>query len=564
MYLALLETAGNQRYIFATNKLRENVGASELTYRAGTQWVLESVDTVLKRNGHTPLALWDTEAQVFRDRLRQHGHRCAEIRQPVEVVVVTSGKAILLIQAEKIAQDIIREVTAHALREAPGLDLCGCYIEWKDSTPIGDALRMVHHRYEVAHSGLPGPVMRFMRLPFFAECATSGLPANTLQHIEGQDNPPRRVSATVSSKRDVVKPARTRLDRVLRRVYPDFTFADNIDNLTGDWHAIIHADGNGLGQLFLKFDEYINQNALELNREYLSTYREFSIALEECTEAAFMHALHVIPEEAYRQETTVPLVPLVLGGDDLTVICDGKYALNFARAFLQAFERFTGEHTVIRAIAAQVSSEDTPYLSSCAGVAIIKPNFPFFTAYDLAEDLLHSAKIVKNEIVVPCSALDFHVLHDSSVVTLSSIRAHLQLQDASASSSLYTRPYIISDLPPDDLERIWVERRTWGLLVDRAKKLRHEEDGRRQLPTSQMHMLRAGLFDGRLESDALYAAMAHRYEKQGIRAFEGDAGSLFHREPVPGDVQKVEYATGLLDAMDAADFLTHTAEGRPL
>ncbi|MDQ3135469.1 MAG: hypothetical protein M3Q76_11835, partial [Acidobacteriota bacterium] len=35
----------------------------------------------------------------------------------------------------------------------------------------------------------------------------------------------------------------------------------------------------------------------------------------------------------------LPVVPLVLGGDDLTVICDGRYAIQFTRDFLLQFER---------------------------------------------------------------------------------------------------------------------------------------------------------------------------------------------------------------------------------
>ena len=39
MYLINLETSGNQAYIFASNKLRNITGASELLYRVGTKYV---------------------------------------------------------------------------------------------------------------------------------------------------------------------------------------------------------------------------------------------------------------------------------------------------------------------------------------------------------------------------------------------------------------------------------------------------------------------------------------------------------------------------------------------
>jgi hypothetical protein len=42
-FMVLVETAGNQKTIFQTNRLSENVGASELIYRVGTEYVLRAV-----------------------------------------------------------------------------------------------------------------------------------------------------------------------------------------------------------------------------------------------------------------------------------------------------------------------------------------------------------------------------------------------------------------------------------------------------------------------------------------------------------------------------------------
>ena len=39
--LTVLDTAGIQSYIFNSNELRENIGASHLVYQATTYWVLK-------------------------------------------------------------------------------------------------------------------------------------------------------------------------------------------------------------------------------------------------------------------------------------------------------------------------------------------------------------------------------------------------------------------------------------------------------------------------------------------------------------------------------------------
>lgn len=224
MYLTLLETSGNQNYIFSTNKLKENFGASELTYLAGTRWVLEAV---AEAGGP---ALWsDDPARLRRNLLDSSLNRAIESSESVavEVIVATSGKALLLTQTPQTAKALVRETTARALREAPGLDLFGVsrQFDW-DRDLLGEVNRCVHRAFEAERASHPGPMLRSLRLPVIDECATSGLPAN-IRVLNPQDRF-EPISRSSHAKAGAGPGAFKRIERLLRNAPEGSRLPDNL------------------------------------------------------------------------------------------------------------------------------------------------------------------------------------------------------------------------------------------------------------------------------------------------------------------------------------------------
>ncbi len=581
MYLVLLETSGNQNYIFSTNKLKENIGASELTYRAGTNWVLRAVRAIAsKTNWWNPN---DTTEKTRGKLLDINGLNLPLESNPkarVEILVATSGKALLLVRDREDGKRIIRWVTKKLLQFAPGVDICGVIsdnFDW-ETKKLGDVVRQVHEQFETVRARCPSQQLRFLRLPVVDECATSGLPAARVD-TKVPDGKPKPRSAVSISKRIASSKGVDRIVSLLQRQRPDLNIARSLAALdpefddTGnkvssvDWLAVVHADGNGLGEIFLNFDQHIQQISQEgedRNRLYANRLREFSIALDICTEKAFLSAIDKCIEP---NQTFVPIAPLVLGGDDLTVLCDAKYALPFTVAFLQAFEEETSNVQLLSTESKEVSTSVIPQiaekalgvgcLSICAGIAIIKPHFPFSVAYELAEQLLKSAKTVKKKVThptnpdkpYPCSALDFHVLYDSSGTDLDIIRAKQQVD--SGKTLLYNSPYVVTPIAALQGQNgsDWVEIHRWDKLCTKAQALMPNHDDDRQLPNSQIHALRSHLYLGKDAADGFYKLIQGRYDN--LRVIEGNAGSLFQQ-----DLQSPEvHTTSLLDAMNVMSFL---------
>lgn len=120
-------------------------------------------------------------------------------------------------------------------------------------------------------------------------------------------------------------------------------------------------------------------------------------------------------------DSTVPVVPILVGGDDITVYAAGDYAIPFAEAYICHYEELTDADPYLRQLAAVVNEKGSNTgpgpLTASAGVAIVGRNFPFHIAYDLAEKLVsRGKKLGKKKGEVQCSTLDFHILRDTTVL----------------------------------------------------------------------------------------------------------------------------------------------------
>ena len=169
---------------------------------------------------------------------------------------------------------------------------------------------------------------------------------------------------------------------------------ESLDQVTqGDYLALVHADGNGIGK---RYQEW---------RKKHPSYDKTDLAQEAHGER-FYHSMRV----AVRKGLTTALnevfwdAPknyqlLMLGGDDLLLVCSARHALPFVCAYAKALNNLP-------------LCDDQP-LSIGAGVVIAKGTFPFHRLHATAEALADSAKQRYRAAPNMGSVVDWHVTSSS-------------------------------------------------------------------------------------------------------------------------------------------------------
>ena len=409
-YLYGASIQGIQDFIFKTNKLAEIVGASELVEQICTQKFLE----VSKLN-----------------------------EDNVAILQIAAGNVKCEFTDEAKLASVVRNFPFEVQKMAPGITISQAVVEIEGD----DYLQNLEEKLKVQRNKISKPLeIGFMGLE--RERRTGEVAYKTRKKQKGQIEV---ISESTAKKREVVQTEKERgkeasKENLFKKLSDldvrNEEIAFNIEDITASgknsWIAVIHADGNGLGQI-------LQQNGKEISAN--NKNKAFSRAIEEATKKAVQRVFKELIEDTKSkwnkdEKYRYPIRPVVLGGDDLTVIIRADLALDFTNKFLRYFEEISKTEFASLKIAGIEG------LSACAGIAFVKNSYPLHYALDLAEELCKDAKKkVKDGLKpkeVPLSSLAFYKVQESFISDLNELKKRtLTTKEA---WNFYAGPYLLKDV----------------------------------------------------------------------------------------------------------------------
>lgn len=492
----LLESGSNQEFIFRSPRRRYSVGASGL--------------------------LLDVPGWV--------DAACAG-SEDVRRVLTTSSKALLLARTPEAGREVVREATRRAMSEAPGLDFWGVVEQEVPRADDGEPRVLMqrvaglHQLHAQVRYERPTPHLRARLLPFSATCALTGVAASRIEHTaDGRGKVPVSEQAYAALERAKTSHAD------LSQAWPGHALTDLKDEIdTEGYVAIIHADGNKVGQLITGL----------ANHGDVGLYRRVSQALVAATAEALTNA---ITATAGDQPKRPWILPLIVGGDDITVIVDAQFALAFAANYLTEFEKATANDPDLAGLAGKVMGRR--HLTASAGLVACKASTPFSLVYDLVEAATRAAKAAQDDAPAR-SLLAFIKTTDS--VPEASAGGQTTLMPGPDGSRMLVGRRIGAMVAPSGAgvpDTVWAAAHSAQTFVDAVRTLGGKDS---PLSGSRVQALRQELARGELTRSTL-----HRVQADGVAARAFLDAHLLVRD---SDDQAAPGFTRVLDLYEALTLL---------
>jgi hypothetical protein len=373
IFAVLIEAVSIQQYIFSSNKLKENIGASyiieKLLYNENGL-----MDSILRENEFFGK---DFKINSWKEEKEN------EINPEGEIGFIGGGNTLIFFNKQVIANKFIKRFSKDCLLKFPSLRIA---FGIKDNFNISD----YKNEYQKLLLDLKErkakyiPIVSIPKHGITADCPWSN---DTAEVFEEKSK--TYISHSSKSKIHAAKEAQANQEKTYKSLNGKYALTDEVDNLgqnkEASYIAVVHIDGNGMGKIFSSINNisglrekskavsFKANNAMELLISHIIDIKEQKL----------LDVLNFKFDD--KNKTILPIRPILVGGDDVTFICEGKLGVYLAEKFIGCFYDETERSK-------NKESTDKLMDGACAGVAIVKSHFPFYKAVKLAEDLCSEAK----------------------------------------------------------------------------------------------------------------------------------------------------------------------------
>lgn len=417
----LFDVQSIQKYIFANNKLKANVGASYIVDRLFEDVLCK--DVILKLESGADITSWKTR----RDSI-------TSLPTDVYVAYIGGGKALILIDNNHVnmIEDIIKIFTKQVLVQYPGLKVgvtTGPITLEKNQFSIDE--RQLFKQLKDNQYTL-NPILHPANTGLTTICDYSGDTADAVVNFGDGE---RFVATSFIAKYNAFEAANARLKKDLFGTEDiEWVFPSKLNELgqnkstekskTGiNDIAIVHIDGNNMGARFISCNGLEERSALS-EKVATKTLESFKSLIQWIIDK---YDILTKPKNLELTDKMLPIRPIIVGGDDITFVCNARIAVQAAHFLMQ--ELLSDNHGMS--------------ISSCAGIAVIPTSYPFFRGYQMAEQLCDSAKSKmraynKDNGVNESCWLDFTFLHGETAPTLEQFFAN---EYSSLRGNMHYGPY---------------------------------------------------------------------------------------------------------------------------
>lgn len=403
-YLAILEVSQKQAYIFSSNKLADNIERSnEINY------VMDGT--------------------YFKEKCNP------DLYTEKNLVYSGGGHVVLEFEGEEAARKFVGSVTACILREFAEMEVFAKIRKYDASVSPSENLKQLT-------AALEGK--KALRRAAFHQGSYG------LESLMNDSFTPRsEIVGTDTKPHDNDRPL-----KMGEEFYRKYDWAWEFDKLgmskyDNSFLAVVHIDGNEMGKRVAEFRNRLEKENPDDWEEFKNKSRELSEQIDRDFKTAYIRMLEQVAEaieagklsmldlkkNVNNNKTFFPIRKVILAGDDVCFVCEGRIGVECAAIYLRELGKITNE-------------VDHKGYSACAGIAIVHLKYPFYKAYELAEALCSNAKKFGAALSAACgkehtkgiSSLDWHIEYGELKDSIEDIRADYRTDD---NKRLELRPYVV-------------------------------------------------------------------------------------------------------------------------